>query len=208
MDTSPEYDFLFKLLLIGNSGVGKSSLLLRFVDEQFREGYHSTIGVDFKIKTIDMDAKVVKLQIWDTAGQERFHTITKTYYKGAHGIIVVYDITDRDSFTAVSQWMEEIDKNASHSADKILVGNKCDDHKNRTISYEEGKELAEHFGIRFIETSARETRNVAEAFSLMAKEIKERVSHTQVSPRKKSDFYSGRNLRRPLKDPKKKGCAC
>ena len=97
------YDYLFKLLLIGDSGVGKSSLLLRFSDDTYETNFNSTIGVDFKIKTVDLDDKVVKLQIWDTAGQERFRTITSSYYRGAHGIIVVYDVTELDTFNAVER---------------------------------------------------------------------------------------------------------
>mmetsp|Transcript_49208 Transcript_49208/g.71860 ORF Transcript_49208/g.71860 Transcript_49208/m.71860 type:complete len:109 (+) Transcript_49208:102-428(+) len=107
---NPEYDYLFKLLLIGDSGVGKSCLLLRFADDTYTESYISTIGVDFKIRTITQDSKTVKLQIWDTAGQERFRTITSSYYRGAHGIIVVYDVTDMESFNNVKQWLHEIDR--------------------------------------------------------------------------------------------------
>ena len=105
---NPEYDFLFKLLLIGDSGVGKSCLLLRFADDTYTESYISTIGVDFKIRTINLDGKTIKLQIWDTAGQERFRTITSSYYRGAQGINIVYDITDRDFTTNVKQWVAEI----------------------------------------------------------------------------------------------------
>eukprot|EP00397_Hematodinium_sp_SG-2012_P055492 GEMP01067782.1.p1 GENE.GEMP01067782.1~~GEMP01067782.1.p1 ORF type:complete len:243 (+),score=21.20 GEMP01067782.1:73-801(+) len=105
---NPEYDYLFKLLLIGDSGVGKSCLLLRFADNTYTESYISTIGVDFKIRTIEQEGKVVKLQIWDTAGQERFRTITSSYYRGAHGIIIVYDVTDRESFNNVKHWIEQI----------------------------------------------------------------------------------------------------
>lgn len=117
----PEYDYLFKLLLIGDSGVGKSCLLLRFADDTYTQSYISTIGVDFKIRTLGIDDKTVKLQIWDTAGQERFRTITSSYYRGAHGIIIVYDVTDRESFTNVRHWIHEIDKYAADGVKKLLV---------------------------------------------------------------------------------------
>merc|ERR1711896_105627 len=120
----PEYDFLFKLLLIGDSGVGKSCLLLRFADDTYQESYISTIGVDFKIRTIQLDGKTIKLQIWDTAGQERFRTITSSYYRGAHGIIVVYDTTDAESFRSVERWIKEIEKFAGVDVSISLCGNK------------------------------------------------------------------------------------
>merc|ERR1711883_18175 len=148
---NPEYDYLFKLLLIGDSGVGKSCLLLRFADDTYTESYISTIGVDFKIRTIELDGKTIKLQIWDTAGQERFKTITSSYYKGAHGIIVTYDITDRDSFAKVSEWMSEVDKHANENISRILVGNKKDLEDNRQVPYNEAKDLADHFNVRFLE---------------------------------------------------------
>ena len=175
---NPEYDYLFKVLLIGNSGVGKSLLLLRFADDVFSENFMPTIGVDFKIRTIEVDGKTIKLQIWDTAGQERFKTITSSYYKGAHGIIVTYDVTDKESFKAIDNWMSEVEKHASDNVSKILVGNKCDLEESRQVSTDEGKELAEHFGIKFLETSAKQSNNVEEAFITMTKEIKSRVVHT------------------------------
>ena len=123
----PDYDYLFKLLLIGDSGVGKSCLLLRYTDEQYSERYISTIGVDFKIKTMEIDSKTVKLQIWDTAGQERFKTITPTYYKGADGIIIVFDVTKRESFENIEKWFEEIDIHTNgRTINKLLVGAKSD----------------------------------------------------------------------------------
>ena len=142
-----------------------------------------TIGVDFKIRTLEVDGKTIKLQIWDTAGQERFKTITSSYYKGAHGIIVVYDTTDKESFKSIDNWMNEVEKHASDNVSKILVGNKSDLTDQRQVSLEEGKELADHYNIRsqFLETSAKESTNVEEAFTLMTKEIKSRVVHTVVN---------------------------
>lgn len=143
---NPEYDYLFKLLLIGDSGVGKSCLLLRFADDTYTESYISTIGVDFKIRTIELDGKTIKLQIWDTAGQERFRTITSSYYRGAHGIIVVYDVTDLDSFNNVKQWLSEIDRYACDNVNKLLVGNKCDMSARKVVDYNTAKEFAEQLG--------------------------------------------------------------
>ena len=145
-----DYDYLFKVLLIGDSGVGKSCILLRFADETYTESHISTIGVDFKIKTIELEGKVVKLQIWDTAGQERFRTITSSYYRGAHGIIIVYDI--------------------------LLVGNKNDlGGSKREVTYEQGREFADSIGIKFIETSAKTAANVDSVFLTMCREIRERM---------------------------------
>jgi len=169
-----EYDYLFKLLLIGDSGVGKSCLLLRFADDTYTESYISTIGVDFKIRTIDLDAKTIKLQIWYTAGQERFRTITSSYYRGAHGIIVVYDTTDLESFNNVKQWLHEIDRYASENVNKLLVGNKSDLTSKRAVSFDQAKEFADSLGIEFIETSAKNSTNVEKAFMMMASQIKAR----------------------------------
>ncbi|KAK9324703.1 P-loop containing nucleoside triphosphate hydrolase protein [Lipomyces orientalis] len=172
---NPEYDYLFKLLLIGDSGVGKSCLLLRFADDTYTESYISTIGVDFKIRTIELEGKTVKLQIWDTAGQERFRTITSSYYRGAHGIIVVYDVTDQESFTNVKQWMQEIDRYATEGVNKLLVGNKSDMADKKVVEYTVAKEFADSLKIPFLETSAKNATNVEQAFLTMARQIKERM---------------------------------
>ena len=176
---NPEYDYLFKLLLIGDSGVGKSCLLLRFADDTFSSSYISTIGVDFKIRTIEIEGKTIKLQIWDTAGQERFRTITSSYYRGAHGIIVVYDITDQDTFNNVKQWLQEIDRYASESVNKLLVGNKCDMQSKRAVETSVAKEYADQLSIPFLETSALQATNVEQAFVTMATEIKNRMGPMQ-----------------------------
>lgn len=171
-----EYDYLFKLLLIGDSGVGKSCLLLRFADHTYTESYISTIGVDFKIRTIDLDGKTIKLQIWDTAGQERFRTITSSYYRGAHGIIVVYDVTDSESFNNVKQWLSEIERYASENVNKLLVGNKCDLAHKKQVEYDQAKTFADNLDIPFLETSAKNATNVEKAFLTMAAEIKNRIA--------------------------------
>lgn len=166
-----EYDHLFKLLLIGDSGVGKSCLLLRFSDDTYSETYISTIGVDFKIRTIKLDGKHIKLQIWDTAGQERFRTITSSYYRGAHGIIIVYDVTDSKSFANVQFWLDEVAKYADQNVCRLLVGNKCDLVSKREVSKEVAQNFADKVSITLIEASAKESQNVEEAFVNMAKTI-------------------------------------
>ena len=177
-----EYDYLFKLLLIGDSGVGKSCLLLRFADDTYTESYISTIGVDFKIRTIELDGKTIKLQIWDTAGQERFRTISSTYYRGAHGIIIVYDVTNRDSFSNVTRWLTEIDKYARESVQKLLVGNKSDCAPGmRQVETSTGQEFANNLDISFVETSAKSGTFVDTAFLTMAHECK---NHMLNIPRK------------------------
>lgn len=167
-----EYDYLFKTLLIGDSGVGKSALMLRYTDDTFTTSHISTIGVDFKIRTIDLDGKVAKLQIWDTAGQERFRTITKSYYRGATGIIIVYDVTDSKSFSSVKDWIGEVGRNAKQSVKILLVGNKCDLNSKRAVSEEEGRQLADQYGFNFIETSAKSSRGVEAAFLTLAGDMK------------------------------------
>jgi len=195
MHTS-EYDFLFKLLLIGDSGVGKSCLLLRFADDTYTESYISTIGVDFKIRTIELEGKTVKLQIWDTAGQERFRTITSSYYRGAHGIIVVYDVTDNESFTHVKQWLQEIDRYASEGVNKLLVGNKSDLTGKKVVEYSVAKEFADQLNIPFLETSAKNATNVEQAFLTMAKQIKDRMgsSSTPSGAAKSSTVTPGQTV--------------
>ncbi|KAL0092658.1 GTP-binding protein ypt1 [Phycomyces blakesleeanus] len=177
-----EYDYLFKLLLIGDSGVGKSCLLLRFADDMFTDSYISTIGVDFKIRTIEIDGKAIKLQIWDTAGQERFRTITSSYYRGAHGIIIVYDVTDQGSFDNVKQWLREIDRYSAEGVSKLLVGNKNDMLDRKVVSTSTAKSLAESLGLPLLETSAKSALNVEQAFSIMARQIKDRVGQSVAQP--------------------------
>lgn len=177
-----DYDYLFKLVLIGDSGVGKSCLLLRFADDNFTDSYISTIGVDFRFRTITIDDKIVKLQIWDTAGQERFRTITSAYYRGADGIIMVYDVTSSESFDHVEEWLSEVDRYANENTSKLLVGNKADLIDEKQVTKETAQSFADKLSIPFLETSAKTATNVDTAFLTMAKElIKTKESSQQSS---------------------------
>merc|ERR1711939_321481 len=138
------YDMLIKLLLIGDSGVGKSCLLCRYADDVFNSNFIATIGIDFKVRTIELDGKKIKLQIWDTAGQERFRTITQAYYRGAMGILLVYDVGDIKSFEAIANWMKNIDACASETVVRVLIGNKCD-LEDRKVTKERGEAVAEEY---------------------------------------------------------------
>ncbi|KAL4658333.1 ras-related protein Rab-35-like [Arapaima gigas] len=162
-----DYNHLFKLLIIGDSNVGKSSLLLRFADSSFSGSYITTIGVDFKIRTVEIDGEKVKLQIWDTAGQERFRTITSTYYRNTHGVIIVYDVTNEQSFINVKRWLNEISQNCDNVC-KILVGNKNDNPSKKEVESQEAQRFAESVGVRLFETSAKENVNVEEMFMTFA----------------------------------------
>jgi len=166
---SSEYDFLFKFLLIGDSGVGKSSIMLRFADNAYDTSFISTIGVDFEIKTIGVDGKKIKLQLWDTAGQERFRTVTRAYYRDAHGVIVVFDVTDQESFKNVREWLHEIDEFAADEVNVLLIGNKVDMADHREVTFDAAQSFADEMGIGYVETSAKSAFGVDEAFLGMAK---------------------------------------
>ena len=165
-----------KVVILGASGVGKTCIGLRFVKDQFVPYTASTIGASFLVKELSISGQKIMLQIWDTAGQERFRTISSTYYRGAHGIIVVYDVTEMESFNNVKQWLHEIDRYASENVNKLLVGNKSDLTSKRQVETESAKEFAESVNIPFLETSAKNATNVEDAFMTMAGEIKKRMA--------------------------------
>ena len=198
-----KYDYLIKLLLIGDSGVGKSCLLLRYSEEQFTSSFITTIGIDFKIKPIIIDDAKAKLQIWDTAGQERFRTITTAYYRGAMGIILVYDVSDEVSFQNVNNWMRQIEQNAAENVNKMLIGNKSDvSDTERAVTEIQGAELADKFGIPFFETSAKKDTNVSPAFEAIARDIVKRL-------RENPEHYGnegGVSINRGKKKVEKGGC--
>ncbi|KPP68680.1 ras-related protein Rab-15-like [Scleropages formosus] len=160
-----QYDVLFRLLLLGDSGVGKTCLLCRFTDNEFHSSHISTIGVDFKMKTLEIDGIKVRIQIWDTAGQERYQTITKQYYRRAQGIFLVYDITSERSFQHIMKWASDVDEYAPDHVQKILIGNKSDEDQKRQVAREQGSKLAKTYGMDFFETSACTNYNIKESFT-------------------------------------------
>ncbi|KAL5019893.1 hypothetical protein ScPMuIL_002785 [Solemya velum] len=201
------YDYLFKLLLIGDSGVGKTCVLFRFSEDAFNSTFISTIGIDFKIRTIELDGKKIKLQIWDTAGQERFRTITTAYYRGAMGIMLVYDITNEKSFENIRNWIRNIEEHASRDVEKMILGNKCDMNDRRQVSKERGEQLAIEHGIKFLETSAKASINVDQAFFTLARDIKSKMDRKMEasSPQGKGGGYQ---LDKKTPTPKKSSWRC
>ncbi len=158
-------EFLYKILLLGDTQVGKSSFLMRYIDNTFQESYLSTVGLDFKVKNVQLDdGNTYRVQIWDTAGQDRFHAITRNYFKNAHGIILIYDVTLIESFHNVKNWIKQIKEEVTDKVSIILAGNKIDMEEKRKVSKEEGEKMAADYGLKFYECSAKTGENVEEAF--------------------------------------------
>ncbi|KAH1176083.1 ras-related protein Rab-3D-like [Mauremys mutica] len=172
------FDYMFKLLIIGNSSVGKTSFLFRYADDSFTSAFVSTVGIDFKVKTVYRNEKRVKLQIWDTAGQERYRTITTAYYRGAMGFLLMYDIANQDSFNAVQDWATQIKTYSWDNAQVILVGNKCDLEDDRVVATEDGKRLADELGFEFFEASAKDNINVKQVFERLVDIICEKMNES------------------------------
>ncbi|PAA58787.1 hypothetical protein BOX15_Mlig019484g2 [Macrostomum lignano] len=198
------FDYMFKLLIIGNSSVGKTSFLFRYADDSFSSAFVSTVGIDFKVKTVFRDDKRVKLQIWDTAGQERYRTITTAYYRGAMGFILMYDVTNEDSFNAVQDWCTQIKTYSWDNAQVVLVGNKCDLDEDRVVSAERGRQLANQLGLEFFETSAKDNLNVTDVFERLVDIICERMSEAT-----DGDATSGgTRLKESSNEKQSSGCSC
>ncbi|KAE9617972.1 putative small GTPase superfamily, P-loop containing nucleoside triphosphate hydrolase [Lupinus albus] len=178
-------EYLFKIVLIGDSAVGKSNLLSRFARNEFDTNSKATIGVEFQTQVVEIEGKEIKAQIWDTAGQERFRAVTSAYYRGALGALVVYDITRKLTFDGIKRWLQELDTQNDSSIVRMLVGNKCDLENIREVSTEDGKSLAETEGMFFMETSALDATNVQTAFEIVIREIYDNISRRVLN----SDSY-------------------
>jgi len=210
------YSYLFKYIIIGDTGVGKSCLLLQFIDKRFRQKHEVTIGVEFGARMINVDGKNIKLQIWDTAGQESFRSITRSYYRAAAGAILVYDITRRETFNHLTRWLDEARQNGNPQMSFILVGNKCDMENERAVSYEEGERFARENDLIFLETSAKTAYNVEEAFLKTAQLIYEKIESGVIDVNneslgiKKGGELAGGNfkLQDKNKAPEGGNCAC
>lgn len=189
-----EYDYLFKVVLIGDSGVGKSNLLSRFTRNEFNLESKSTIGVEFATRSIQVEGKTVKAQIWDTAGQERYRAITSAYYRGAVGALLVYDIAKHLTYENAERWLKELQDHADSNIVIMLVGNKSDLRHLRAVPTDEAKAFAEKHGLSFLETSALDSSNVELAFHNILKAIYNIVSQRQMSGRSDSDFSPASNV--------------
>ena len=191
------YDVLFRLVLIGDSGVGKTALLCRYSDNTFDLSFITTIGIDFRIKTVTVHGRRVKLQIWDTAGQEKFQSVASSYYRNAHGILLIYDVTGANSFIHITKWVENIGNNAPSGVQMVLVGNKCDREETlRVIASERGEILARELGMPFMETSAMNDVNVDLMFELITSMIlKEQLAKEKAETVEQSAVISDEDMR-------------
>ncbi|XP_038619859.1 ras-related protein Rab-26 [Tachyglossus aculeatus] len=190
------YDVAFKVMLVGDSGVGKTCLLVRFKDGAFLAGsFISTVGIDFRNKVLNVDGVKVKLQIWDTAGQERFRSVTHAYYRDAHALLLLYDVTNKASFDNIQAWLAEIQEYAQQGAVLMLLGNKVDSAQDRAVRREDGEKLARGYEVPFMETSAKTGLNVDLAFMAIAKELRYRSGQLPHEPQFKLHEYVKKEVR-------------
>ena len=170
------YNYLFKYIIIGDPSVGKSNLLMKFANNKFTDEYQATIGVEFGAKNIDINQKIYRIQIWDTAGQENFRSITRAYYNNSVCAMIVYDITSRQSFEHIQNWIEDVHNQSPKTITLVLIGNKIDLEDKRVVSFDEGSEIAMKNGMIFMETSAKTGEGVNEIFKKSAEEIEKKMA--------------------------------
>ncbi|WMV19167.1 hypothetical protein MTR67_012552 [Solanum verrucosum] len=194
-DYNQKIDYVFKIVLIGDSAVGKSQLLARFARNEFNLDSKATIGVEFQTKTLIIDNKTVKAQIWDTAGQERYRAVTSAYYRGAVGAMLVYDLTKRQSFDHMARWLEELRGHADKNIVIMLIGNKCDLGSLRAVPIEDAQEFAERENLFFMETSALESTNVETAFMSILKEIYQIVGKKTLTADEGAEYTKSQSLK-------------
>ena len=190
------YDYIYKIVLIGDSGVGKTNLFLRYLKNKFDYNSKATVGVEFGSKNIKIDDTIIKAQIWDTAGQERYRSITSAYYKGSHGALVVYDVTKTESFNNVDKWISDLRNNTDAKLVIMLIGNKIDLEKERTVKPEEGQEKSNENEVVYIETSALDSRNVEKAFEDIVTKIHKTYINNNIKDMQEQSYQlqRGKNL--------------
>ena len=205
--TSSTYDYLIKCLVIGDAGTGKSSIMMRFADDVFCPSYISTIGVDFKIRTMEFRDKIVKYQIWDTAGQERFRTLTSSYYRGSNAILLCYDISDKNTFHNIDMWLEEVKRYSTGKPLLLLCGTKIDLDFKREVMKEEAEEYAKTNNIYFFESSSKNNSNITEIFELIAEnKITTTIGEINKSLGKHKNSDKNINLQQGINGKRKNCC--
>ena len=207
MASDDNYDMIFKLVLIGDSFVGKTNIMSKYLKNEFHEDSKATVGVEFGSKKFVIAKVNIKAQIWDTAGQERYKSITNAYYKGSKGAFVVYDITRKETFDSVDKWIADLKQSGDKKITILLIGNKADLENQRVISKEQGEEKAKSFNLAFLETSAMNGQNLDTAFEMMIKEVYDKC-HSEIEDDGMGEFSSGEdiNLGKPNQVTNKKKC--
>ena len=208
MADEENYDVLFKIVLIGDSFVGKTNIMSKYLMNEFHEDSKATVGVEFGAKKFDIEGKSVKAQIWDTAGQERYKSITTTYYKGAKGALIVYDITRKETFDSVDRWISELLNSGDKNMTMLLIGNKCDLDNQRQVTKEQGEEKAKAFKVAFLETSASSGENLDVAFEMIMKEVYSKCKNELDEEDRMEEMQIGKeiDLTKEKKVDKKKCC--
>ena len=201
------YDILFKIILVGDTSVGKTNIINKYIKNEFHEDFCATIGVEFSHKQFIVDNHKIKAQIWDTAGQERYKAITRAYYKGAKGAFIVYDITRKETFDDIDKWRNELVSSCNKEVTVMLIGNKCDLEDKREVLKEQGEEKAKSFGCAFLETSALNGDNIDKGFELMVSEIFKKYGSETIDDDEFGTMEKGEDINLDkAKDNEKKGC--